>query len=122
MINLPWIFMFQKISIQPISQNRLLNAFIFCLFACLPGAASGAPLKPREYWPTIEWKTSTPERQGMDSAKLRVAEAFIRERLPDAFSLLVVKNGYLVFEKYYSFGSPYQQSTVHSVTKASPRP
>lgn len=92
--------------------------FIFCLFACFPETASGAPPKQREYWPTAEWKTATPETQGMDSAKLMVADAFVRERLPDAFSLLVVKNGYLIFEKYYSFGSPHKIAVVHSVTKS----
>ena len=74
--------------------------------------------KTRDYWPTKEWQTSTPESQGMDSAKLTVADAFIQDRLPDAFSLLVVKNGYLVFEKYYSYGSPYRIAVVHSVTKS----
>jgi CubicO group peptidase (beta-lactamase class C family) len=54
----------------------------------------------------------------MDSAKLRIADAFIQDRLPDAFSLLVVRNGYLVFEKYYSWGSPDKYAVVHSVTKS----
>jgi len=72
----------------------------------------------REYWPTNGWKTSTPEQQGMDSAKLMIADEFIQNRLPDAFSLLVVKNGYLVFEKYYSWGSPEKYAVVHSVTKS----
>ncbi len=54
----------------------------------------------------------------MDSAKLLIADEFIQNRLPDAFSLLVVKNGYLVFEKYYSWGSPEKYAVVHSVTKS----
>ena len=74
--------------------------------------------KRGEYWPTSGWKTSTPEQQGMDSAKLLIADEFIQNRLPDAFSLLVVKNGYLVFEKYYSWGSPEKIAVVHSVTKS----
>ncbi len=72
----------------------------------------------RDYWPTSGWKTSTPEMQGMDSAKLLIADEFIQSRLPDAFSLLVVKSGYLVFEKYYSWGSPDKYAVVHSVTKS----
>jgi CubicO group peptidase (beta-lactamase class C family) len=54
----------------------------------------------------------------MDSAKLMIADEFIRNRLPDAFSLLIVKNGYLVFEKYYSWGSREKYAVVHSVTKS----
>ena len=54
----------------------------------------------------------------MDFAKLSIADAFIRERLPDAYSLLVVRNGYLVFEKYYSLGGPDKYEPIHSVTKS----
>ena len=54
----------------------------------------------------------------MDPAKLMIADEFIQNRLPDTFSLLVVRNGYLVFEKYYSWGSAYKYAVVHSVTKS----
>ena len=90
----------------------------FSFFLTLPNPASCDSPEPREYWPTKQWKTSAPEKQGMDAAKLMIADEFVRERLPDAFSLLVVRNGYLVFEKYYSYGSIYRQSVVHSVTKS----
>ncbi len=65
--------------------------------------------KIREYWPTNGWKSSRPELQGMDSANLLEAVEFIQNRLPDAYSLLVVKNGYLVFEKYFRSGSVDQK-------------
>ncbi|MDY6792380.1 MAG: serine hydrolase [Thermodesulfobacteriota bacterium] len=90
----------------------------FILFAFLVQNSVSAQPKKREYWPTSGWKMSTPEMQGMDSAKLSIADEFIQNRLPDAFSLLVVKNGYLVFEKYYSWGSPEKYAVVHSVTKS----
>ena len=60
--------------------------------------------KVREYWPTSGWKTSRPELQGMESTNLLKAVEFIQNRLPDAYSLLVVKNGYLLFEKYFHIG------------------
>ncbi|MCJ7538499.1 MAG: beta-lactamase family protein [Desulfobacterales bacterium] len=96
---------------------------IFCiltlsLFSFLTEIAVCEQPKKREYWPTSGWRSSTPEMQGMDSAKLLIADEFIQNRLPDAFSLLVVKNGYLVFEKYYSWGSPEKYAVVHSVTKS----
>ena len=96
---------------------------IFCIlalffFAILAESAVWGQPGIRDYWPTAGWKTSTPEQQGMDSARLLIADEFIRNRLPDAFSLLVVKNGYLVFEKYYSWGSQYKIAVVHSVTKS----
>jgi CubicO group peptidase (beta-lactamase class C family) len=98
--------------------KKIFCILIFFLFAFLTDNAVCEQPKKREYWPTSGWRTSTPEMQGMDSAKLMIADEFIQNRLPDAFSLLVVKNGYLVFEKYYSWGSPEKYAVVHSVTKS----
>jgi CubicO group peptidase (beta-lactamase class C family) len=103
--------------------NLSCNKKIFCiltlsLVAFFSENAVCEQPKKREYWPTSGWKSSTPEQQGMDSAKLQIADEFIQNRLPDAFSLLVVKNGYLVFEKYYSWGSREKFAHVHSVTKS----
>ena len=99
-------------------RKKIFCILTFFLFAFLTENAVGEQPKEREYWPTAGWKTSIPEAQGMVSAKLLIADEFIQNRLPDAFSLLVVKNGYLVFEKYYSWGSPDKYAVVHSVTKS----
>jgi len=98
--------------------KTIFSIITFFLFALLTENAFCEQPKKREYWPTSGWKTSTPEEQGMDSTKLLIADEFIQNRLPDAFSLLVIKNGYLVFEKYYSWGSPEKYAVVHSVTKS----
>src|SRR5210317_1834236 len=97
---------------------KMFCILIFFFFACFTENAVCEQPKKREYWPTSGWKTSIPEQQGMDSAKLLIADEFIQNRLADAFSLLIVKNGYLVFEKYYSWGSPEKYAVVHSVTKS----
>lgn len=55
----------------------------------------------RAYWPTAGWRESTPEAQGMDSARLAEADAQIRTRYPYIQSLLVFRHGDLVFEQYY---------------------
>ncbi len=103
--------------------NLSCNKKIFCiltlsLVAFFSENAVCEQPKKREYWPTSGWKSSTPEQQGMDSAKLLIADEFIQNRLADALSLLVVKNGYLVFEKYYSYGRRERYAVVHSVTKS----
>ncbi len=100
------------------SMKTIFFILTFILFASLTENSLYAQTREREYWPTSGWRSSTPEMQGMDSAKLLVADEFIQNRLPDAFSLLVVRNGYLVFEKYYSWGSPEKYAVVHSVTKS----
>jgi CubicO group peptidase (beta-lactamase class C family) len=99
-------------------KNTIFCILTFILFACLVENSVFSQSKEREYWPTNGWKSSTPEVQGMDPAKLEMAVEFIENRLPDAYSLLVVRNGYLVFEKYFRRGSPEKVSVIHSVTKS----
>ena len=91
---------------------------LFAVFAFYSENAVCDQPKSRDYWPTKDWKASNPEKQGMDSAKLLMADEFIKDRLPDVYSLLIIKNGYLVFEKYYSYGSPSRIEVVHSITKS----
>ena len=55
-----------------------------------------------EYWPTEEWQTSLPEKHGMSSDQLKQINEHVKEKLPDTTSVLVVRNGYIVFEEYYS--------------------
>lgn len=92
--------------------------FCICIFTFSMGYSAFAQPKERDYWPTNGWKTSFPELQGLDSDKLSEAVQFINDRLPDVYSFLVVKNGYIVFEDYYKIGRPDHIAVVHSVTKS----
>jgi CubicO group peptidase (beta-lactamase class C family) len=71
-----------------------------------------------DYWPTQDWRSSTPEEQGMDSHRLALMlEAVKQERLP-LHSLLVIRNGYLVSETYFP---PYDENSreeLYSCTKS----
>lgn len=69
-------------------------------------------------WPTEKWSTSTPERQGMDAGKLADADRRIQENYPNIYSLLVVKNGFLVCEHYYQGTRLSDANPVYSVTKS----
>lgn len=66
----------------------------------------------RDYWPTDGWKTSSPEKQGMDSGFLDKADKYIEDNYPGIHSLLVVRHGYLVFEKYYQ---GYDADTLQNI-------
>ena len=55
----------------------------------------------RDYWPTEKWRTSSPRRQGLDAGTLKKMDAFVRSDLPQTSSVLVVRHGYVVFERYY---------------------
>jgi Tol biopolymer transport system component/CubicO group peptidase (beta-lactamase class C family) len=74
--------------------------------------------KPPSTWPTIGWRSATPEEQGMDSEKLSGMVEHIQQEKLNLHSLLIVRNGYLVSEIYVY---PYSAGQVHfiaSVTKS----
>lgn len=64
------------------------------------------------YWPAKEWRTSTPEEQGLDSEKLHEALDYIRQHHVNIHSLLIVRNGYVVLDAYFF---PYNQRDRHDV-------
>lgn len=71
-----------------------------------------------DYWPTNAWRRATPEEQGLDPAILGQMLISIADQQLNIDSLLVVRNGYIVLEKYYPL---YEQDTLHelySVTKS----
>jgi CubicO group peptidase (beta-lactamase class C family) len=81
-------------------------------------------LKPKQvstqtYWPTQGWRTSTPEEQGLDSAKLAEGLQAIQKQNSQIDSLLVIRNGSVVLDAY--FYKPYDGTYPHdlaSVTKS----
>jgi CubicO group peptidase (beta-lactamase class C family) len=75
------------------------------------------PQVERDYWPTAGWRNGPPEQHGLDPERLAIADA-TAERDPYFRSLLVVKDGELVFERYYHGGSRDQRTEVWSVTKS----
>lgn len=62
------------------------------------------------YWPKESWRTSTPEEQGMDSERLYAMFRSI-QRIDKDFlnlhSVLIIRNGYLVTEAYFT---PYHKN------------
>lgn len=97
----------------------LLVPLLLLLTGCSEKAVESDARKPAAYWPTDEWKTSTPEEQGMESGKLAdMLEFADKEGKGDLDGLLVIRNGYIVVEKY---NFPYKKMTSHnmySVTKS----
>lgn len=69
-------------------------------------------------WPTENWSISTPEEQEMDPNLLSNADKRINENYPNVYSLLVVRHGYLVYEKYYQGLDKDSYNPVYSVTKS----
>ena len=96
--------------------------FILCILTLLFSGCNQAPIaqasKTPDYWPTTGWKSSTPEAQGMDSTLLAQMLEEISANETNIYSVLVVRNGYMVTEAYFH---PYDRETsghIQSVTKS----
>ena len=71
-----------------------------------------------DYWPTDGWTEAIPEQQGIDSVQLANGIRSIRDQHIAIDSLMIVRNGYVVLDAYFS---PYDGSFPHdlaSVTKS----
>jgi CubicO group peptidase (beta-lactamase class C family) len=108
--------------------TRLLAASLGCVLAAActsPGShqatatsrASGSRIE-RDYWPTAGWRTAAPDQQGMDPAVVGELDAKVPDRYPQVRSLLVVRHGYLVYERYWQGVAPSDGHDVRSVTKS----
>lgn len=79
-----------------------------------PGELKSVTYEPL---PFEDWKVSTPKEQGLDPMLL--AELYNDAgHLETIYSLLVIKNGQLVAEKYFNEGAVDQKARLQSVTKS----
>lgn len=76
------------------------------------------PAQAQDYWPTDDWRTSTPEQQGMDSDRLADMLFVIQDADVNIHGVVVTRNGYIVAEAY---AAPWEADVIHvmySVTKS----
>jgi len=69
-----------------------------------------------EYWPTLGWRTCSPEQAGMDSEKLKKLNEEITLLLKlhiDVHGVLVISKGYIVAEQYYS--NDFNADSLHRI-------
>jgi CubicO group peptidase (beta-lactamase class C family) len=94
-----------------------LIALCVLTLAAITGCAGGAS-PPAADWPTTAWQTSTPEEQGMDSARLAAMLREIREQAHRIDSVTVVRNGYVVLDAYVAPFRPGLKHVLYSCTKS----
>jgi len=99
-----------KVSITRIS--TFLSAIIFVSTAIILPVGGLVSSIPRDYWPTDGWHIRTPETQGMNSSVLDGIEVLIDEQGYEIDSILVVRQGYLVYEYY---GNGYDANDIHHI-------
>jgi CubicO group peptidase (beta-lactamase class C family) len=79
--------------------------------------ASAGPTQ-RDYWPTAGWRTAAPAEQGMDPAVLDDLDTMVPDSYPQVRSLLVVRHGYLVYERYWQGVDASDGHNSFSATKS----
>lgn len=103
----------------------LITIFLFFAPSCrkdseqiiVPESGYQWPAHERSYWPTYGWKTANLEDYQIDPVKMDKAHQFAAND-PLARALMVIKDGYIVFEKYYGSGGPNESTNLWSVTKS----
>ena len=101
---------------------RLLVAALACVLAAACTGTNGqettattrasAGPAQRDYWPTAGWRTAAPAEQGMDPAVLDDLDTMVPASYPKVRSLLVVRDGYLVYERYRRASPPTTATTA----------
>jgi CubicO group peptidase (beta-lactamase class C family) len=89
---------------------RRLTPALLCAGVLL-GLASCAGFRP-----AIRWRASSPESQGMDPTVLAGIDGLVEDKMPDTSSVVVVRGGRIVFERYYQ-GNEDELRPQWSVTK-----
>jgi CubicO group peptidase (beta-lactamase class C family) len=88
---------------------------VFFIPSCNKNPVDSTGYQPKEF--QDGWQVSTAEEQGLDPQKLKeVYQA--ADQLKNIYSLLVVKNGYLVGEKYFNGQYFLVANPIASVTKS----
>ncbi|WP_296346421.1 serine hydrolase [Reyranella sp.] len=89
----------------------------FPLFAPIAAPSTAQARDPQaKPWPTESWSVSTPEEQGMDSARLARLVETIGTYRQDSF--LIVRNGRIVADAYYAPFAPGISHDQRSITKS----
>jgi CubicO group peptidase (beta-lactamase class C family) len=72
----------------------------------------------RDYWPTEEWKTAQPSEVGMNSSLLNELLNHLDEEAPGLDGLVVIKNGYLIVNEYFTYWNENRPHIIYSCTKS----
>ena len=95
----------------------LLAAAAIIAIATPAAAQSDGPPRNRDYWPTDEWRRADPGEMGMDARLLERAAAVHEVLFPSGYSLIVIRHGYVVLERYLNGANPEFAPHIFSITK-----
>ena len=80
--------------------------------------SNGKERDHRTNWPTLLWAEGNPQGFGMQADLLGLAHETIQRDFPNVYSLLVIRNGVIVFEQYYHGHDTASLFDIRSATKS----
>ena len=82
-----------------------------------PGVGYSQTWTP-DYWPTDGWRYSSPEAQGLLPSYLIAMRDFLNTLSIPLDSVIIVRNGYIVYEDYPSWHTESMRHSLYSCTKS----
>lgn len=102
---------------------NILSIIIILLSACDENNLNrethllGSGYYEGEYWPTIEWRTCSPEQVGMNSDKILKVLDYAANSNINTNGILIIKDGYIILEAYFRGFSVNDMHVSYSLTK-----
>jgi len=103
------------ISMKGILKTAALYLACFAGISAVVYASIAVYAQKTFYLDKKQWHPAEPETQHIDLARLKKALDYVNTRLPTARSLLLLRNGKTVVEKYYWHGGPMETDYLHSL-------
>lgn len=82
-----------------------------------PAADSTGPFD-RGYWPTDAWRTDSPAEHGLDADEVSLLDQTVADSYPTVRSVVIVRDGFLIHERYRQGLDAMDGHDVGSVTKS----
>src|SRR3954451_13483559 len=92
--------------------KRSIQVHVLAVVAAATLTLRAQSSDPATYYPGRDWRTGTPESQGVDSGALAEAIAQVRTHQLGVHSLLVIRHGFLVADVDFS---PYSSAAPHDI-------
>jgi len=77
-----------------------------------------SPTYREKYDDTESWRFSNPAKEGMNDKLLRAGARRLGDEGGEPYSFLVVRNGAIVFERYYNGSNRLHSNNIHSASKS----
>jgi CubicO group peptidase (beta-lactamase class C family) len=97
-----------------------MRGFLIVGIAIIAAAGRGSDLSvaPPDYWPTEAWRSDSPGEHNLDPDLLAQAVGPVEGDLPFLDGLIIIRDGYILYERYFNGNHPDALYEIASMTKS----